>query len=136
MGTLVACVYAMIYYLYHGETILLLPWYHSSLRYYRHFIDDMLTIWIPMEDDPEKVLTAFKLTSLSLSLGQLSMRDFHAGTILPALSLCPLFLISVLLLSCKIVLAGTHLSWDIWAIYGRESSNNISTFLAVVQMAK
>jgi hypothetical protein len=50
MGTLVACIYATIYYSYHKETRLL-PTYRSSLLYYRRFIDDIIGIWIPSDSD-------------------------------------------------------------------------------------
>jgi hypothetical protein len=59
MGTSVACIYAKIYYLYHEEMTLIPP-HHSPLCYYRHFINNVLAIWIPPQEYPNLVWIAFK----------------------------------------------------------------------------
>jgi hypothetical protein len=77
MGTSVACVYATIYYSYHEETTIL-PRYESSLRYYRRFIDDILAIWIPPQENPDEVWTTFK-SDLSFGLLRWETEDLSTS---------------------------------------------------------
>jgi hypothetical protein len=50
MGTPVACSYATISFGYYKNTNILQE-FHSNLLYYRRYIDDILGIWIPSENN-------------------------------------------------------------------------------------
>jgi hypothetical protein len=52
MGTPVACTYAMLSF-GHYENTKILPEFNSNLYYYRHYIDDVLGIWIPDQHSNE-----------------------------------------------------------------------------------
>jgi hypothetical protein len=46
MGTWVICTYAMLSF-GHYENVEILPAFQTNLIYYRHYIDDILGIWVP-----------------------------------------------------------------------------------------
>jgi hypothetical protein len=61
MGTPVACSYAMISFGNYKNTNIQQE-FHSNLLYYRHYIDDLLGIWIPSENNNIATRNRFKET--------------------------------------------------------------------------
>ncbi len=59
MGTPVACSYATISF-GHYENAYILREFHSNLLYYRRYIDDILGIWIPSENNNIATWNRFK----------------------------------------------------------------------------
>ncbi len=45
MGTLAAVMWAMLYFVYHEEHVLI-PKYGAKLQYFQRFIDDIFGVWI------------------------------------------------------------------------------------------
>jgi len=59
MGTPVACSYATISFGHH-ESMEILREFQPSLLYYKHYIDDILGIWILSKDNNTKTWDRFK----------------------------------------------------------------------------
>ena len=61
MGTPVACAYATVSY---GpfENAEILTRFNSNLLYYRRYIDDIFSIWLPPSQNKESTCTAFTNT--------------------------------------------------------------------------